>query len=387
MMRKKTSWLLALALCTGLVGRAGADPTWSVKDIEAWHEKQGWPVGANFLPSTAINQLEMWQAETFDAKTIDRELGMAHQLGMNTVRVFLHDLVWRDDPEGFKQRIDQFLTIADRHKIRPMIVLFDSVWNPDPRPGKQPAPTPGVHNSGWVQSPGRAALEDPAEYPRLEAYVKGVVGAFGKDPRIASWDLWNEPDNTNGGSYGKLEPKNKLELVGKLLPQVFAWARAAKPTQPLTSGVWQGDWSSLDKLTPIQRTQLTESDFISFHNYDDPKKFASRVEELNRLSTRPKYATEYMARGNKSTFFGIMPVLKRMKVGGYNWGFVQGKAQTEMPWDSWQKPYVHGEPPLWFHEIYRKNGKPYSPREVKFIRRMTGAGKPVAGKPVAARTR
>src|SRR5688572_18594322 len=171
----------------------------------------------------------MWQKDTFDPKTIDRELRKAKSLGMNTARVFLHDLVWHEDPAGFKQRLDQFLGIAQKHGIRPMLVLFDSVWDPEPRLGKQPAPKPGVHNSGWVQGPGAAALANPAEHARLEAYVKDVVGHFGKDARVASWDVWNEPDNTNDSSYKAKEPANKLQLVEQLLPRVFAWARAAKP--------------------------------------------------------------------------------------------------------------------------------------------------------------
>ena len=369
----RTRFFLASTLAMSLWGAAAhAAPTWSQPQIQAWQDKQGWMVGANFVPSTAINQLEMWQADTFDPKTIDKELSMAKKLGMNTARVFLHDLAYEQDPAGFKARVDTFLGIAAKHGIKPMLVIFDSVWNPEVKVGKQPAPVPGVHNSGWVQSPGGAALADAAQYPRLEAYVKDIVGTFGKDARVASWDLWNEPDNTNGSSYGAKEPKDKLLYVEKLLPQVFAWARSVSPKQPLTSGLWQGDWSDRGKLTPIQRVQLDESDFVSFHNYDDPAKFKERVAQLGKLSARPKQLTEYMARGMNSTFAGMLPILKEAHIAGYNWGFVQGKAQTEMPWDSWQKPYVDGEPKLWFHEIFRSDGKPYLKDEVKLFKRITG---------------
>ena len=66
--------------------------------------------------------------------------------------------------------------------------------------------------------------------------MKGVVGAFANDPRILAWDVWNEPDNGDGIPTRKSEPKNKNEIILGLLPQVFAWARTAHPTQPLTSG-------------------------------------------------------------------------------------------------------------------------------------------------------
>jgi len=347
---------------------------WSEQQARDWYAKQPWLLGSNYNPASAINQLEMWQADSFDPKRIDLELGWAEGLGMNTMRVFLHDLLWQQDPEGFKRRLDQFLTIAAKHKIKPMFVLFDAVWDPDAKLGKQRAPKPGVHNSGWVQSPNRTTLQNPAEYPRLEAYVKGVVGAFAKDQRILAWDIWNEPDNENGGSYGQLEPKNKVELVLALLPQAFAWARAAGAEQPLTSGVWKGDWSTAEKMTAMDRLQIELSDVVTFHNYDAPMELEKRINWLKRYN-RPLICTEYMARGNGSFFFGSLPVGKVHNVGMINWGFVQGKTQTNLPWDSWQHPYTDREPSIWFHEVFRNDGTPYMVEEVEFIRRMTGKTK------------
>ncbi|MGB6596709.1 MAG: hypothetical protein WA829_00425 [Candidatus Acidiferrum sp.] len=340
---------------------------WSEKTSKEWYAQQPWLVGSNYIPATAINELEMWQAATFDPKRIDEELGWAQSLGLDTMRVFLHDLLWKQDPEGFKKRINVFLDIAQRHKIRPIFVLFDSCWDPNPRLGKQRAPRPGVHNSGWVQSPGADALKDPAEYPRLEAYVKGVVGAFATDKRILAWDVWNEPDNTNEGSYANLEPSNKVDLVMELLPRVFDWAREAGATQPLTSGVWHGDWSSLDKLGPMEKIQLAFSDVISFHSYDPPDEFEKRVISLQQYQ-RPILCTEYMARGNGSTFQGTLPLAKKYHVAAINWGLVAGKTQTYLPWDSWKNPYTNREPAVWFHEIFRTNGQPYRQDEVDFIR-------------------
>ncbi len=241
----------AVVLAVGAVHAAtqtGDRPArWSEAKAQQWYAAQPWLVGANFLPSDAINQLEMWQAESFDPAEIDRELGWAEGLGMNTMRVFLHDQLWQQDAPGFQKRIDTFLTIAAKHHIKPIFVLFDSCWDPEFKLGPQRPPIPGVHNSGWVQSPGAKALEDAAEYPRLKTFVEGVIGAFANDDRILAWDLWNEPDNEGGGDYAKLEPKNKEALVAKLLPQVFAWARAAHPTQPLTSPLWHGGrWDEAD---------------------------------------------------------------------------------------------------------------------------------------------
>ncbi|MBV9302288.1 MAG: cellulase family glycosylhydrolase [Acidobacteriaceae bacterium] len=344
---------------------------WTEERAKTWYANQPWLVGSNYIPADAINELEMWQAGTFDPKRIDMELSWAEGLGMTTMRVFLHDLLWKQDSEGFKKRIDAFLEICDKHKIRPLFVLFDSCWDPYPHLGKQRAPSPGVHNSGWVQSPGDNALEDATQYPRLEAYVKGIVGAFGHDKRVLAWDVWNEPDNTNDNGYGLAESPRKVRLVLALLPQAFEWARAEKPEQPLTSGVWHGDWSAAENLAPMAKEQLDLSDVISFHNYAPPADFEQHVLWLKQYG-RPLICTEYMARPEKSTFQGTLPIAKKYKVGAINWGFAAGKTQTYLPWDSWEHPYIDRPPALWFHEIFHEDGVPYLPTEVVFIRKMTG---------------
>ena len=356
--------LCAVAAAQPLPGR------WTEAQANAWYARQPWLVGSDYIPSDAINELDMWQAATFDPQRIDLELGWAQAMGMNTMRVFLHDLLWQQDPAGFRHRIGVFLTIAARHHIRVMFVLFDSCWDPYPRLGPQHPPIPGVHNSGWVQSPGRLALEDPAQYPRLLAYVEGVVGAFANDPRVLAWDVWNEPDNENDGSYHSEEPPNKQQLVLTLLPQVFAWARAAHPTQPLTSGLWQGDWTALQTLTPIQRVQVENSDVLSFHNYSWPEDWLNSVHLLQQYH-RPILCTEYMARGAGSTFDTILPLAQKLRVAAINWGFVQGKTQTWLPWNSWQRPYVLMQPEVWHHDVLYPDGKPYRQAEVDLIRRLT----------------
>lgn len=343
---------------------------WSETQAQAWGRQHGWLVGCNFLPSSAINQLEMWQADTFDPATLDRELGWAASLGFNSVRVYLHDLAWSQDREGFLKRMDQFLAIASKHRIGTLFVLFDSCWDPFPKPGRQRDPKPHVHNSGWVQNPGLEVLKDPARHDALGDYVRAVVGRFRGDTRIHGWDVWNEPDNPNTSSYGTVELPDKAERVLPLLRKAFAWSREANPSQPLTSGVWIGTWPDPEKLSPTEQVQLGESDVISFHNYNHLESLREAVTHLRRYN-RPLLCTEYMARGNASTFDPHLAFLKEQGVAAYNWGLVSGKSQTIYAWDSWKKAY-HAEPELWFHDIFRRDGSPYRADEVAYIRRITG---------------
>jgi len=353
-----------------------APDRWTPEQANRWYAKQPWLVGANFVPSTAINQLEMWQAETFDPATIDRELGYAQSIGMNTMRVFLHDLAWREDPQGFYARVDRYLQLADKHGIKTLFVIFDAVWHPNPHPGRQPAPVPGLHNSGWVQSPGRAHLESPPRQDELKPYVIALLARYKDDSRVLAWDLFNEPDNPNRQAYGRdgtrieLAEPDKEKFATQLLEKTFAWAREVQPSQPVTSGVWLGDY--LTHPTALQRLQLEQSDVISFHNYDAPDELRKRIEGLKKLG-RPVLCTEYMARGNHSTFKDNLPVLKRLNVACWSWGLVSGKSNTIYPWDSWVKHYPK-EPAVWFHDIFRADGTPFSTDEVQLIRTLAGRG-------------
>jgi hypothetical protein len=368
------AFFLSLTMAAAAVAQTADPARWTAAKANAWYAEQPWLVGANYVPSDAINQLEMFQAATWNPQLNDKELGLAQGIGMNTMRVFLQDQLWQQDPAGFTQRLNEFLAIASRHGIRPIFVLFDSCWDPQPKLGPQHPPVPGVHNSGWVQSPGAIELSDPAYEPKLEAYVKGVVGAFANDKRLLAWDIWNEPDNSND-DYAKTEAPNKVALVDALLPKVFAWARAENPTQPLTSGVFQGDWSHPDRESATTKIQLAESDIVTFHNYGWPEEFEARIKELQPYG-RPILCTEYMARGAGSTFDNDLPIAKRYHVAAINWGLVAGKTQTYLPWDSWQRPYVLLQPTVWFHEVFRQDDTPYRQHEVDLIRELTGRGAP-----------
>ncbi|HUP13070.1 MAG TPA: cellulase family glycosylhydrolase [Niastella sp.] len=356
---------------------------WSSEKAEAWYRKHGWQVGCNYVPHNAINQLEMWQTESFDPFLIDKELGWAAGLGFNTVRVFLHHLIWEQDPQDFLYRINQFLTIAHKHGIKTMFVLFDAVWDPFPKLGKQPEPRHNVHNSGWVQCPGYDVLNNPDRYEDLHSYVHGIVSAFKDDERVLIWDLFNEPDNMNTASYKDDNyAVHKAELSMQLLKKTIGWVRAINPIQPITMAPWQYDWSEHDRLTALDNYMFSHSDIISFHCYENKTGIEKRILQLKRYE-RPMLCTEYMARPLKSTFKDVLPVLKKHGVGAYNWGFVAGKSQTHCAWDSWNVETAL-EPSVWFHDIYRANGEPYDAKEVAFLKRITKKEAPVVRKNKAA---
>jgi hypothetical protein len=323
---------------------------WTKNQANEWYKSWGWLRGSDFIPSTAINQLEMWQAESFDTTTINRELGWAESIGLNSIRVYLHHAAWEKDQDGFKQRVDQYLTIADRHHISTIFVFFDDCWNPRYQTGKQPDPKPGIHNSGWIRDPGDIIHEDSLMVTTLETYVKDVLTHFATDKRIVLWDLYNEPGNSGYGN--KSMP---------LLEKVFQWGRQVNPSQPLSVGVWNKE------LIDLNNFQLANSDVTTYHNYSEPEEHQRWIDSLKTYG-RPLICTEYMARTRNSRFDNIMPILKKENIGAYNWGLVAGKTNTIYAWDS---PMPDGaEPKIWFHDIFRKDGSPYRKEEVELIKQL-----------------
>lgn len=328
---------------------------WSTEKANNWYAQHKWLSGADYIPATAINQLEMWQLATFDPNTIDKELGWAEGIGFNTMRVFLHSLAWKQDPEGFKKRVDQFLTIAQKHHIQPLFVFFDDCWNKVPQIGVQPAPRTGIHNSGWMQDPGQPASADSTRFPELRKYVLDVMGSFKHDKRILLWDLYNEPGNSG-----------KRDSSLNLLTHIFSWAREVNPDQPITAGIWAWDLERLNQF------QITHSDVLTYHDYEEPEMHL-RVVQLLKTFGRPLICTEYMARIRNSRFSNILPMLKRENVGAINWGFVAGKTNTIYAWDM---PMAQGGEPIeWFHDIFKADGTPYRQDEIDLIKKLNAEGK------------
>lgn len=351
--------LLALIVSASLFvscDKSAKDPVdlrWSKEKANEWYADQPWLTGCNFQPSSAINQVEMWAEETFDRERLDKELGWAEELGFNLMRVYLSSEVWKVDAEGFKDRIDEYLTISSSHGIKTMFVFFDDCWNEETVAGTQPEPKPGTHNSGWVQDPAVSLRKDTTSlFPVLEEYVKDIMTTFKDDERVLVWDLYNEPGNSAHGM-------NTMPL----LKNTVKWAREVNPSQPITIGIWFFEFPELNRF------QIDNSDIITYHQYNHPHEHYLWI-RLLQTHDRPMICTEYMARRNNSYFQNVMPLMKEFNVGAINWGFVAGKTNTIFAWDEPKPNEI--EPELWFHDIYRQDKTPFDPEEVETIKKLTG---------------
>lgn len=378
-MNRLTLLILLVALLTACGPQADASDTelttettdtltipgrWTAERANAYYADYPYPVGANYNPRTAINQLDWWQAEYFDTVVIAEELGWAADLGYTSMRVYLHDIAYEKDSAGLLNRMEQYLDLADRRGISTMFVLFDAVWNPEARAGVQPDPVPRRHNSGWVQSPTVERLRDRSQWPLLRTYVQTVLRHFDGDRRVFAWDLYNEPDNTMPHRF-PAEPADKKDLTYPLLVEVHRWARAVNPSQPLTTGVWAGRENEPYRKDRFHDFQLANADIVTFHHYGPEPLLDERLDYL-RAYGRPLVCTEYVARGNGSTFQSDLTRFVAAGVGAYQWGLVAGKTNTIYPWNSWDSTYV-AEPDLWHHDLLRPDGSAYRAEEVDLL--------------------
>jgi hypothetical protein len=341
---------------------------WSEKRAWSWYDGRPWLCGVNYIPSYAVNFTEMWQLEAFDPELISEELKLAHKIGLKTIRTNFQYLVWQNDPESMKSRIDRFLEIADSHSLTTIFCFFDdcAFGDPartDPYMGKQQDPIQGLCASSFTPSPGHKAVTDLTIWPDLERYVKDIISYFRSDQRVLMWDIYNEPGNMGIGS------KNL-----PLLETSFGWARAANPEQPISSGVWTYGYEDdrereIPEISEIQEFCLKNSDIITFHFYGDYESMKRLIEQLKEHK-RPVICTEWMTRLTNGSYEKELPLFREEQVGCLSWGLVNGRSQTQFHWNS---PRGVPEPEVWFVDLFRKDHTPYDPKEIEVILENTTA--------------
>jgi len=331
--------------------------TWTPAQTDEHRRRFPWSYGVNYIPADAINQLEMWQADTFNPARIAQELDWGRPLGVRLLRVYLHDLLYEQDAAGFLDRMERFLDIAAARGCYPLFTVFDDCWNPGAKLGPQPSPKPFTHNSGWLQSPGHAVADDRTNWPRLERYVTAVLKRFAGDSRIYGWDLYNEPGGGERGVPDKSFP---------LLRAVFEWARSVGPSQPLTAGLWKYE-PAFEELNAFQ---AEASDLLSFHDYAPEPEFSTIVTSMLALARgRRVLCSEFVARPGNS-LAGMLPAFRAAGIDAVQWGFVAGKTQTIYPW-GWSPE--KGEPAFWHHDLLLPDGSAKYPEEERFLVSIFGA--------------
>jgi hypothetical protein len=302
-------------------------------DFPAMHNTLDWTWvhGAVFVPTNCVNEAQAW--DQYDPVRNDRELHFASIYGVNVVRVYLDYFIYLKKKDEFLKDIEDFLTRADKYKIKTEFVFFDACWhNPDRAILKAdyqyPKPVFGVHNSQWLKCPGRNALDHYATTQEsLKAYVQDVVNAHKDDPRIAFWETYNEP--------------NRSPAVLQLMKDSQQWIHETGTSRLCTA-------TSMNKYPggPV-------SDFVTFHQYI--------LQDLNRPKTY--LCSECMNRRDESVP-GVVK-LYQGKNGYIVWEFGIGRDNCRFPWNNNIKNPAKEDVTKPFHGLVYPDGHPWSVDDAK----------------------
>lgn len=322
---------------------------WKDDRIWRWWQDAGVIRGVNYIPRNCANSVEMWKEDTFDSDLIAEELDWAKGLGYTAIRIPLQFAVWKADADGFVERVDHLLRLAEARNIRVVPVLFDDLnrAGQDPVVGPQPDPDPGVHNPLWVPSPGPSLVTDQSHWDELETYVSAVVKTFKRDDRILYWDLYN-----HAGDDGLKEQSLPL------LDQAFNWVRDIDPTQPLAVAAWTQFGSAMTTR------KLERSDLVTFESFETPQQAEALLALLQRHD-RPLICTDWLMRQKGNDFESMLPLFSEHRVGWFNHGLVNGRTQT---WLQQAEFRSDTDPDLWQHDVLKPDGTPYDSDEAELIR-------------------
>eukprot|EP00947_MAST-08B_sp_MAST-8B-sp1_P003672 g3672.t1 len=165
--------------------------------------------GVNYVPSYSSNPIETWM--DYDEATIERELGYAHALGLNAIRVFLHMFPWAADRQAFLSKVEHLVAASSKRGLQPLLVLLDDdfydVANVTTVAEMAAfVSEPANYRGGvrWMANPGMLVLGAgaPGNWPLVHEYLADVVGAHAGDRRLLGWDVMNEPSRHAGWAGG-----------------------------------------------------------------------------------------------------------------------------------------------------------------------------------------
>ncbi|MBR1588544.1 MAG: cellulase family glycosylhydrolase [Kiritimatiellae bacterium] len=365
-------------------GRAGP---WTKEKAWTWHCAQPWMRGCNYMPASAAGFDDMWQEHGSEArfKAMDRELALAEKTGFNVMRFLVSPGAWMAEHDGFMARFERSLALLGKHKMRAIVVLGNDCsvpkerWKPF-KSGPQDVDW-GCHggkkapeHGSMPDAVGYTILDDPELNPKFYAMCEELVAKYRSDPRIAFWNLWNEPGNNNRGRLTLPHLRKLFELCWRI-----------DPIQPLAADVWCDRYGmgfpSGENVQPARADREAAqqlagelSDIVSYHCYEPYDRQVTLIRDLRRFYGRPLVNTEWLARTSGCNVADCYPLFYVARVGAVNWGLVAGRFQAYEPREGMWKEIERGggkryDMTKWFHDLYRPSHRPYDPREIDLIKR------------------
>ena len=296
-------------------------------------------IGGEYTPSGASNELWLAFYGRYRNQVVFDIKNYKERLGVTALRIFLHSLLWESDPAGLLANLEDLLAIAANYSMQLGLVFFDSCWSDTGASTiEECKPTPGVHNSCWMQSP---QASQRTNVSRFEPYVSGVVSRFAADPRVAWFEVYNEPHVDD-------------PFVKALREAGYGWAKAQNPLAPVIS-CWDFNAAGVSDFSDIHKydTDFSQWQISAFKNMSAGAIFTEagcrNYQPPNTGDAgSPLAVIRFLETLRKRRDTGLEPYVPgamlswELAVGNSNtrwhWGSTVGTPEPAIPWCGWLWP-------------------------------------------------
>ena len=270
--------------------------------------------GFNYTASYAHNDIDFWS--NYRAEIVEREMGYAQRLGLNSARIFLPYCVYRKNPQQFLENVTDFVRTAWKHGISSTpIVFFGREFYPD-----------------HVEEDGSADMLAPENRYLSEEYFAALHGAIGSEPGLLFWDVSNEPGyhTPEFVTYYPGEPefrhelsvkpedmetfRAKQELVWAYLRDMIAYMRKVDPVNALGIGN-----TYAYEIEPSGTAELV--DILIYHDYFETRKrvrdICEQMKALGEKYQKPVINNETGCLARANPYDMELEILKEYGFGFY----------------------------------------------------------------------
>jgi hypothetical protein len=267
--------------------------------------------GFNYTPSTATNDISFWR--DYDEALVERELGYAKRLGLNSARVFLAYVVWEREPEAFIRRLRHFVRAAHALGIRTMPVVWDSCFS-------EVEPSYEADINDWIPNPGVMHLGEDF-WPKGEQYCQALVEGLRDEPGLLMWDVMNEPLMTSWVHNAGAEKAARIETIWKFVRHFCDVFGKIDSQHPTTVGV-----HAAENLEVIGEA----SDVLSFHDYSATREAIGRTLDLGlehaRRLNKPVFVSEISCLARANPYDVSIQACMERGLGWFTWELMIGKS-------------------------------------------------------------
>jgi len=258
-------------LLAGIAATVAACPLWAAKPLKDYSFIRGVNYGMNA-----------------DQATLERDLGYARRLNLNSTRIWLNYQAYEKDPQAYLARLRNYIRTSHRLGFSTMPILFNgNGLDPD--------------------------MLKPAFHPRGDAYVKAVVDAVKDEPGLLMWDIMNEPFTNS--YWEKAAPDEKGTRESEITGFVRYYLSHAKKLDPVNAVTVGYTFSK--ELEPT--ADLV--DVLSFHDYTELRSTieeAYRVaEDVSRKFGKPMMNTETGCIARANPYDVVLEIAEKHKTGWY----------------------------------------------------------------------